>query len=281
MSASRNVVVKVARKIGRAYRVLTADIRTLPSFLIIGAAKCGTTSLYNYLIQHPKIAASSKKEIHYFDYRFDQGVRWYRSFFAIGSASSEGNSPVTGEASPTYLYHPHAAARAKQLLPDALIICMLRNPVDRAISSYHNQVRIGLENLSLAEAIDQEAERIAGQEEKLSAGQESFLFEHKYYAYARRGVYADQLERWFACYKREQFVFINSEEFFSDPRRAYGEVVSRLGLPEFELQNYRAFNTGGGYDDAEGEIRRKLTEYFRPHNERLYSLLGVRYDWDA
>ncbi len=85
--------------------------RVLPNYLIIGAQRCGTTSLYEYLIRHPRILSSLTKEVHYFDYNFDKGQSWYRSFFpSVFSKLYKGNF-ITGEASPYYFFQPLAPKR--------------------------------------------------------------------------------------------------------------------------------------------------------------------------
>jgi hypothetical protein len=137
---------------------VTARWRCLPDFIIVGAQKAGTTSLYHYLRRHRQIRMSWVKEVHYFDNNFHKGDFWYRSHFPIDTRSTNGY--LVGEASPYYLAHPHAPARISKLLPSARLIVLLRNPRDRAISHYFHQKRAGIETLPMMEAFVKEEERI-------------------------------------------------------------------------------------------------------------------------
>lgn len=277
-------ISRIERKVQANYRLLTSSRRTLPEFLIIGAAKCGTTSLYNYLIQHPSVLPCFTKEVHFFDYYFHKGISWYRSQFPLLSEldnckKAAGVPCITGESSPYYLAHPLAPRRVKEYLTGIKLICMLRNPVDRAISSYFNQVRLGIEKLpSFEEALAAEDERIRGHEERLSADPAYSSFEHKYFSYFKRGCYAEQLERWYEFFPKEQILVLQSEPFFSDPAPAYRDVLRFIGLPESEPPAYKVFNAGGEYDKMTPGLRQVLLEKYQPHNERLFSLIGRRFD---
>src|SRR5262245_9795313 len=108
--------------------------RPLPDFLIIGAQKAGTSSLYAYLVQHPQILRASMKEVHYVSTEYHRGTAWYRQQFPrsskVNNRSRRLNKPViTGEASPYYLFHPHAPQRIAALLPNVKLIVILRDPV--------------------------------------------------------------------------------------------------------------------------------------------------------
>ncbi len=118
------------------YRRLTSGSRRLPDFIILGAQRAGTSSLYYYLSQHPQILPAVRKELHFFDDHYRRGLGWYRSQFPTRGA----RGTITGEATPYYLSHPHAPARIQRLLPQARLIVLLRNPVERAISHYFFEV---------------------------------------------------------------------------------------------------------------------------------------------
>jgi hypothetical protein len=130
----------------RAKRTLKRRTGVLPDFIIIGAMKSGTTSLYNYLVQHPNVLKGAKKEIHFFDWQYEKGLPYYRSQFPtqpykIFMRSFRKYEFICGEASPYYFFHPHVARRVAQDLPHVKLIAILRNPVDRAYSHYWHWVR--------------------------------------------------------------------------------------------------------------------------------------------
>ena len=131
--------IKKAFAARRLWRSATAPVRTLPDFLIIGAQKCGTSFLYRFLVKHPHVKSAFVKEVHYFDLNFAKGNNWYRSNFPLQVRNTR--TYITGEASPYYLFHPHAARRASMVVPDAKLLILLRNPVDRAHSHYQHQVK--------------------------------------------------------------------------------------------------------------------------------------------
>ena len=121
----------------------------LPDFLGLGVQKGGTTSLHCLLEQHPQVFLPSVKEVHYFSLNFASGEAWYRSQFA--SAEPEQRC---GEITPYYLFHPQAAARVREALPQAKLIVLLRDPVERTLSQYFHSRRHGFEPLGLEAALD-------------------------------------------------------------------------------------------------------------------------------
>ena len=265
------------RRLRADYRTLTAPLRGLPSALVIGAQRSGTTSLFNYLVRHPDVHPSFGKEIHYFDLHYDRGVRWYRGRFPYRYRLREG--ALTLDASPYYLMHPRAPERAAQLLPGAKLVALLRNPVDRAFSHYQHEVRDGRETLSFAEAIEQEAERLAGEEERLRADPAYYSFNHHRYSYVRRGQYVEQLRRWVEHFPRSRLLVLQSEWLFRDPAAAIGAVQDFLGLRPYRNEVYEPFYQGRYDREMPPGLRRRLVAHFEPHNRELYRWLGQEFDW--
>ena len=246
----------------------------LPNFIVIGAQKCGTTYLYDELVQHPHVAAARTKEIHYFDINHDRGPGWYRAFFP----RQAGARRQTGEASPGYLFHPHASRRLQALVPAAKLIVLLRNPIERAYSHYHHEVRLGYETLSFPEAIQQEASRLSGEMVKLRANEHYQSAALRHHSYLARGVYVDQLAEWREYFPPEQMLILQSEAFQCDPVGTLGEVVDFLGLPAWQPAQRPA--KVFPYPKLDPDLRKRLASYFAPHNERLYAYLGVNYGWE-
>jgi hypothetical protein len=257
------------------YGRATSSSRPLPDFLILGAQKAGTTALYGYLRWHPRIGGPAWKEASYFDRHYGRGVRWYRGHFPIRKGAR-----IVGEASPGYLFHPLAPERVRATVPEAKLIALLRDPVDRALSHYHHEVRLGRERLSFEAAIEAEPERTRGEEERLV--REPGYFSHAWwnYTYLARGRYAEQLERWLAIFPREQMLVLPSEELAAKPGRAYARVLEFLGAPSHDLDSYpRLYEQR--YDEMRPETRRRLAERFAEPNSRLYELLGRDFGWRA
>jgi hypothetical protein len=267
-------------------RQSTAPLRVLPDLIIIGTQKGGTSSLYEYLGQHPWIFPALKKEVHFFDTgNFARGLDWYRAHFNLNLQKRYANksgrcNPITGEASPYYLFHPHAAERVARILPKARIIVMLRNPVDRALSHYCHQVRKGREPLTFEAAIAVESERLRGEYERMLRDETYYSYACWAYSYLARGLYADQLSAWFKVFPKKQFLFIKSEDFFSNPCASFKQTLRFLELPEIGLREYNKKNAGT-YTSMSMETRQKLSQYFEPHNKRLYDLLHTDLAWET
>lgn len=247
----------------------------LPDFLIIGAQKAGTTSLYHYLIQHPHIDTAVTKEVHYFDMNYDKGKQWYIDQFPSLTVSY---SHLTGEASPYYIFHPLAPSRIYEMMPRAKIIILLRNPIDRAFSHYHHNVRKRREPLNFEDAINQEEARLAGELESLKREPNYKSVNYQHYSYLNRGIYVDQLQQWYELFPRDQILVINYEHFFGNLPRSMNDVTDFLGVYQFECQ-YEPHNQGT-YDSMNPRTRDQLREYFYPHNQRLNKFLGQTYEWN-
>ncbi|WP_256759521.1 sulfotransferase domain-containing protein [Cohnella sp. WQ 127256] len=247
----------------------------MPDFVIIGAQKAGTTSLYHYLNQHPVIAGAVVKEVHYFDLNYDKPREWYLQFFP---SLLEKKRRLTGEASPYYLFHPLAARRLRETLPDAKIIVILRNPIDRAYSHYHHSVRNLGETLTFEQAIACEEVRLMGMLEKFREDPYYFNESHQHHSYLSRGIYVDQLEEWHRYCPSEKILILSFEDFFGGLPDSMRKVTDFLGVQPYEFQ-YKPLNVGR-YEEISTVTRKHLQAYFAPHNERLYRMLERGFDWD-
>ncbi|MCC6301280.1 MAG: sulfotransferase [Gammaproteobacteria bacterium] len=258
--------------------------RAAPDFFIIGVQKGGTTSLYNYLARHPAVLPAAEKEVHYFTDNYRHGGLWYRERFPTRYHKFRRMlrlraRVLTGEATPYYIFHPHAARRIRGHYPGARIILMLRDPVERAYSHYRYHVKLGVETLDFEGAIAAEPKRLEGELEKMMADETYLSERYKLFSYLRRGVYVEQIRRWHEQFPREQILILKSEDFFADPAACFRDVVRFLGLGRHELPSYDTFNAGAE-SALSGETRRRLREYFRPYNAELYDYLGVDFGWD-
>ena len=249
-------------------RLDTAHLRQPPTFIIIGTQKGGTTSLQRYLDRHDDVIMAFKKEVHFFDFFSFKGPDWYLAHFPL-----RGEAAQTGEASPTYLFHPEAPRRVHEAFPQVKLIALLRNPIDRAYSHHQMEFRRGNDPLSFEEAIAQEPERLRGSNPDLAAGN------WRRFSYLSRGIYVEQMARWLKHFPREQFLLIKSEEFFREPGRHFDQVLQFLGLPSRPLPRYRSHNAHA-YVPMRPETRTRLARYYEPYNRQLYDLVGRDFGWD-
>jgi hypothetical protein len=249
----------------------------LPDFIIIGAQRAGTTSLYNYVTQHPKVAPARVKEVHYFSVNYQLGRAWYEHHFPRTRGLRR---RITGEASPYYIFHPHSPSRVRELCPDVKLIALLREPVARAFSHYRHEVGLGEEPLSFEQAVAREDQRIAPDVERLATDPLYEAHAHRHYSYIARGRYVEQLRNWTTQFPLEQILVLRSEDLFEDPRSVYGQTVRFLDLPEHDLESYQRYNAAAEIEGMTPHLRQTLAEYFRPFNEQLYDFVGRDFGWD-
>jgi hypothetical protein len=277
-----------AKRVVRRYGMATADLRPVPDFLVIGAKRGGTTSLWNYLAEHDGVLPlfprpERIKGLYFFDEGWSKGERWYRSHFPTTAtralaARRLGHPVVAGEASPYYLYHPLAPARAAAVAPDALVIASLRDPVERAWSHFKERRSNGTEPLDFPEAIEAEPQRLAGEEARIEKDDGYLSFVHRHMSYVDQGRYAPMLERWFDAYGRDRVMVEISEEMYADPQAAVDRVTDRLQLPRRTLRHPEPYNAepDRGFDPA---VRARLTELLAPDIAAVEDLLGRRVPW--
>ncbi len=252
--------------------------------MLIGGQKCGTTSLYRYLEAHPDVAWSTPKEVHFFDKHYRRGLDFYRSHFpsrleAGVSRWVRGRRLLVGEGTPEYLVHPHAPRRASRTLPGARFVVLVRNPVDRAWSHYRMTVRKGRATRSFEESIASQIERLGSTAIDLKKEWKFRYAEAGDRAYLAKGIYADGLANWWRRLPRERFLVLHSADLFARPEETYASVLSFLGLRPWQPESFGRFNAErvASLDPA---LRRRLADFFRPHNERLFDLIGRRFDWE-
>ena len=253
------------------------DTGGLPDYLIIGAQKSGTSSLFRYLGESPHVELPTAKEIHFFDNRFEMGLDWYRSHFPPGHT---GKPRMTGEASPYYVFHPLAPERIRETLPDVRLVLLLRNPVERAVSHYYHEVGNGHEDLPLPAALDREEERLEGEAERIVAQPGYSSFNHRHFSYQARGVYVDQLIRWQSVFPAEQLLVLNSERLFDDPVKEMAQVYAFLELPGSPPDDLGAYNQRD-YPAIPRAVEDRLVEHFAPHNARLRDYIGQDFGWPS
>jgi hypothetical protein len=232
-------------------------IGRLPEFLGVGVQKGGTTTLQRLLEQHPGAFLPAAKELHYFSLHFDRGEAWYREQFAAASPGQR-----CGEITPYYLFHPLAPARIQALLPQARLIVLLRDPVERALSQYFHSRRLGVEPLELEPAL---------------AAAIGCHRSHQEHSYLARSCYEQQLPLFEALFPVEQLLVLRSEDLFAQPERVWGQVLAFLKLDPWPLPLLaQPANAGRGEAAAVPEaVRRSLREQLQPTYDWVANRCGI------
>lgn len=197
-------------------RPLNDGTGRLPTFLVIGAMRSGTTSVSVALAEHPEVFMPPGKELHFFDEHFDRGVDWYRARFADAA------EPCVGEGTPRYMYDPRAVARMADVVPDARLVAILRNPLDRAYSHWQHELTRGREDLGFAEAIEAEPDRLAAMDPLRAS----------HFAYLDRGRYLGQLRTVCDLYPRSSLHVMLFEEFRTGPEERFRSLCRFLGVDQ-------------------------------------------------
>jgi len=239
----------------------------VPNFIIIGCQRCGTTSLYTYLAQHPQILTPIKKEMDFFSWHFDRGIDWYLAHFP---PMPSGEQFLTGEASPSYFDSREAPERLYSLFPEAKLIVLLRNPVDRAISQFYRLTNLNWEARSLDRVISDEIERL-NQNPEYIIGEEPGN-------YLARGRYIEFIKNWRTFFPPEQLLILKSEDFYAGAATTVKQVLEFLDLPEYQLSEYQNANPGS-YQPVNESVRDWLRDYFRPYNQQLEEYLSTNFNW--
>ncbi len=280
--ALKRSVHAVSRTTGR----LTSGNRVLPSFLIVGAQRSGTTSLYRALARHPLVLKPVlHKGVHYFDVAYDRGLSWYRAHFPLRGATLRlsrryGHRPQAFESAPYYLFHPLAASRIAADLPGVKLIVLVRDPVERAFSAHAHELARGFETEpSFARAVELEEERLAGAEESLIASPYSTHHAHRHHAYLARGRYAEQLARVEPLIGRDRILVLDSGEFFARPEPVYDRVLRFLGLPHAGDPAFDRHNARPRPAPMPPSLRRELVARFEGSDALLASWLGAEPSW--
>jgi len=260
-------------------RLWGREAGTLPSFLVIGAQRSGSTFLHDTLSAHTSARCSPlQKEVHYFDNKFYKPLKWYAKFFA--SLENRPDAEKNFETSPGYLYHPAVPGRVRQSLPNVKAVAVLRDPVDRAVSQYRWMRQIGLETRDAVEAFRYDARRIDRERtpEHLERFENPlyFDFDHFQRGYLRRSLYHVQLKRWLRQFSTSQIRLVDSGTLFDHPTAVVDELAAFLNVETTGSAHEDAINQNSSRSDI--HIPPEAQDIARDHladvNERVQALIG-------
>jgi hypothetical protein len=260
---------------------LTSRWRLQPSFIIAGAQRAGTTTLYRVLSEHPAVARpTASKGIGYFDLQYAKGPRWYRGHFPLAWPARRKHGPdaATFESSGYYLFHPLAASRIAHDLPEVKVVVMVREPVERAYSAHRHELARGFETEEFERAIELEEERTAGEAERIVADPSYRSLHHRHHSYLARSRYSEQIDRLIDELGRDRVYVVDADVFFADPVEEFERLRSWLGLPAWRPGKVEQWNAQPR-TPMSPELRERLDRYFEPYDARLAEQMGRPPSW--
>ena len=266
----------------RNYFIITSSVRVLPDFLIIGAKRCGTTSLFSHLPEHPSISKSHHDNMGFFNDNFHLGINWYKSFFPTITHKERIQKKygkfLAFDVTTTYMENKTTAENIKKTKPDMKIIVLLRNPIDRAYSQFNVSVKEKTEQLNFEEAISEEICRLKP-EIINTEKQELQRFPKNHRHYIKKSLYAMQLRPWFDIFPKENILALSTEEFKENDEKIYKEIFNFLNIPYIRITNKKQMEKGE-YLPMNENSRQTLSQFFKEHNDELFELIGKKFDWD-
>ena len=295
--STRRQLVEKSAELTQNENISFTQSPSAPDFMIIGAEKCGTTSLYHYLRQHPDVLSPIEKEIDFFDMEYENGIDWYLAHFpsVTQSRSSQPKSGssnlfastdsankrqwLTGETSANYLYSDVAPKRVFQHFPHLKLAVVLRNPIDRTVSRYNMMVRNGAEKRSLNAAVTKEIDIIQSAIAQSDDEQSIPWPVLNRCRHVGNSLYYYHLKRWLDCFTAKQLLVLRSEDLFSTPKQTLAHLYQSFGLKPYAEESYPKHNSGQ-YTPIDDNTRQILSAFFTPHTHKLETLLGRSFDWE-
>ena len=253
--------------------------RIFPEFLLPGFPKCGSTSLWYYLNQHPNIFGTKHKETHFFSYDFKKGFNYYAMNFPINKHNP---TQITFEASQSYLHDKFTMKRIQKKTPKMKFIVLFRNPVQKTISTYNDLVNNNLEVDSLHDCIKNEDERLAIWKKRHEYGTLTPYTYGRCLPYLHVATYVEHMKNALELFPREQFLFLDTQNLKNSPQSIIEKCFEFLDLPNFvvdttkkNIGSYSSNLTNKAYEESSF-----LKKYFQPLNKQLQDLLGMNFNWD-
>jgi len=243
-----------------------------PNFIILGAQKAGTSSLFEYATQHPQILPPLRKELEFWSMRMRRGLDWYLSQFPAIPADVE-MAFLTGEACPGYFDCDRAASRLRAEFPETKLIVILRDPVERAYSHYNHWVRRHQETQDFETAIRANLDRLTA--DGAIDDRDLWNVPHDYLA---RGAYVVFLKHWMSAFPREQFLILSNDDLSAQPQQTLGTLFDFLDLPDFGITADVRYNVGA-YSPISATTRDLLEEFYAPYDRELERFLGRSFAW--
>lgn len=259
-----------------------------PDFMIIGAAKCGTTALYDYLVQHPQVLPAITKEIGYFS-SFIPSLNTLNdmndwSLLNLNKDLYLANFPkrpklenvrfITGEASPANLICLGVEKIVYNWFPNLKLIAILRHPIKRAISHYEFCVRGNIENRTFKNAVVDELNIFE------HVNDINQFIRHPECKYLKIGLYVYFLEEWGKLFSRDRFLVLMNEDLARNPTDVMEKTFNFLEITKYDSIKYAKKNSGIYSNELDAQLISRMISFYQLHNQRLEDFLRIKLNWN-
>ena len=263
--------------IKRGYFGITSPFRTIPNFIVIGVKRCGTTTLYEQLSEHPCIEKSAHDNLGFFNNNFELGMNWYKSHFVTNFRKKEIERKygkfATYDVTSSYIQKKKTAQNIFKTLPNVKLILILRNPTDRAYSEYNQNIIDENESRDFTELIKQEINEIQNMENG------NLEFSSDKINLVKKGIYEKQISPWLEVFPRKQILIISTEEFGEKTTETYDKIFRFLELPEYKIKNKKRHRKGT-YEAMDDKTRKILDDFYESYNSKLFQKIEETFRWN-
>jgi len=248
---------------------------TIPHFLVIGFPKAGTTSMHEYLLQHPNIIGSWAKETHFFSYGYNKGLKFYFKFFKF----NKNKNSLYFESSPEYIYYIKALKRIKKLNPKMKLIVCLRNPIDLSFSSYNQLKNLGFETESFEKVLLKENYKLELHTKRLENDVYTAYNRPIFLPYLYISEFVTYIKNTLDIFDKKNIFFVDSCDLKNNTQKTMNEIFEFLGLEthKIEISLHNKSNYSG---KLPLDIRKNLSKHFQPFNQELEKLLNKKFNWN-
>jgi sulfotransferase family protein len=259
-------------------RLMTAPFRIQPDFIVVGAEKSGTSSIYWNLLNHNQVIAPMIKELEFFSADKIRSNLFYRQYFPtvfekLIRQMTIKSKVVTFETSPSYLPNLDCPQRIKSYRNDIKIIIILREPISRAHAKFHHAKRTAGENLSFSEVVNSEMVEI----EKAQRDGLDYP-EHPEKRYIADGIYYPQVKRYLDMFGGGNVLILDAAKYNKSFGEVYSLILKFVGIDSCS-QKFHPIKESV-YPEIDDTILQILCKFYQPYNEKLFDLLGVTFDWE-
>ncbi len=256
---------------------ITSSMRKLPDFMVIGGKRCGTTTLFEFLKQHPNISNSPFDHIGFFDDNYRLGIDYYKSFFPI--KNKKNNSMLDYDVTTSYLTSPYVPERIYKHIPNIKLIVLLRNPTARAWSEYNSILATNNNQQTFETYIDEELNELENYDFEEKVRKNDYNLKNPNLNYIKKGLYVYYIKKWLALFPKKNILIFSTEEFGQNENLVFEKIFKFLELPHHKINNFTRMSKSNYKNKINPETKKKLDNFFYSKNQELFKLLNHNFSW--